>query len=79
MNPKAQCDETYDPAPADAVHFTHHLIEFAPHLIQAAEAFIDGVLEGAVLQNTAVSLILRRRRSKIQPKERVIDMTCLWR
>jgi hypothetical protein len=60
------------------MHFTHHLVEFPPQLVQAAEAFVDAVLKGTIFQDTAISFTLGRRGSQIPPEKGVINVTCPW-
>lgn len=66
---------TYKPAPARTLETCGGGVELLLEVVDGTEGLNDGLLEGTVVQDTAVSFALCRRGSKVLPEKRVIDVT----
>jgi len=63
-----------EPAPARALDTKGSHVEFLLENIQRTPILVDGVLERAILEYAAVSLLLGRGGRKVFPEERVVDV-----
>ena len=67
---------THEPAPAGALDGSGRRVELGDELVDGAPGLDDGLLEGAVAEDTAVALALRRGACEVLPEEGVVDVTC---
>ena len=68
--------KTHEPAPAGALDGSSGSVELLLEVVEGAERLDDRVLEGAVAEDTAVALALRRGACEVLPEEGVVDVTC---
>ena len=66
--------ETHEPAPARALDTKGSHVEFLRENIQRTPILVDGILERAILEYAAVSLLLGRGGRKVFPEEGVVDV-----
>lgn len=51
-------------------------VELFLEVVKGAEGLDDGVLEGAILEDAAVALLLGRCGREVLPEKRVVDVSC---
>ena len=73
----ARAAGTHEPAPAGALDGSGRRVELGGELVDGAPGLDDGILEGAVAEDTAVALALRRGTREVLPEEGVVDVTCV--
>lgn len=67
---------TYEPSPSTSLDAGSSSVELLLQVVQATKRLDNGVVERARGKYSTVTLLLGRRRGKVLPEKRVVNVSC---